>query len=253
MSRLFRRLRIKSLFNKKFSKYLLYAIGEVLILIFGIVIALQVNNWNEKRQRQVLEISILKALKSDLEQDIEQWQYDIYLHKDVLASIDIVTEHLENELPHTDTLNYHFLNSTLVSYFSYHSGGLETLKTTGINILSNEDLGKEIVDLYTYWYDYKMYLTEHLNDSHHYGTHEIFNTRFIEGHYFDDVSTKKEWDGHMIPIDYESLLDDNEYKYFLLTYKNDTTYYLNELLKSEQRVKDLIARIDSEIQKLENS
>ena len=36
MSRLFRRLRIRSLFNKKFSKYLLYAVGEVLILIFGI-------------------------------------------------------------------------------------------------------------------------------------------------------------------------------------------------------------------------
>ena len=201
MTRLFRRLRIRSLFNRKFSKYLLYALGEVLILIFGIVIALQVNNWNEKRQRQVLEISILKALKSDLEQDIHGWQYDIDLHKDVLNSIDIVTEYIENELPQTDTLNYHFLNSTLVSYFSFHSGALETLKSTGINIISNEELRKEIVDLYTYWYDYKTYLTKHLNDSHHYGTHQILNSRFIEGQYFDDVATKKELYGHRSPSD----------------------------------------------------
>ena len=251
MFRLFRRLRQRFLFEKKFSRYLLYATGEVIILILGIVIALQVNNWNEMRQRRILEISILESLKSDLEQDIEEWQNDKGLHKSVLKSIEIVSDHIENDLPHTDTLNFHFLNATLVSYFSFHSGALETLKSTGINIISNEELRKEIVDLYTYWFDYKKYLTSHLNEYHFYSTQQIFNTRFIEGHYFDDPSTTDYWgDGAMIPLDYESLLDDNEYKYFLLTYKNDTSYYLYELLQSERRVKALIAEIEAEIKKL---
>jgi hypothetical protein len=57
----------------------------------------------------------------------------------------------------------------------------------------------------------------------------------------------------MVPLDYESLFNDHEYKFFLMSFRNVTEYYLGELRKSERRVKDLIARIDAEIQKLENS
>ena len=242
MTRLFRRLRIRSLFNKKFNKYLLYAIGEVLILIMGIVIALQVNNWNEDRKRKVLEISILKTLKSDLEQDLIGWARDIELHKSVLVSAPVVLDHLENKLPHNDSLNYHFLKSAKVSYFSFHSGALETLKSAGINIISNEDLRKEIVDLYTYWFEYKTYLTERVTGFYSRGTNNILGTRFVQA--FD-------WGGGIVPLDYESLFNDHEYKFFLMSFRNVTEFYLGELRKSERRVKDLIVQIDAEIERLE--
>ena len=52
------------------QKYALYATGELLLVVFGILIALQVNNWNEERieQRQVRQYAI--ALLSDLKRDI---------------------------------------------------------------------------------------------------------------------------------------------------------------------------------------
>ena len=251
MTRLFRRLRIRSLFNKKFNKYLLYAIGEVLILIIGILIALQVNNWNEERQKRILEISILKAMKSDLERDLEVWKWDIDIHKEVLLSIPVVLDHLDNKLPYNDTLNYHFLKSSLVSTFSFHSGALETLKSTGINIISNETLRNEIVDLYTYWFDYKGQLTKFMVSWHHFGGQGLFKSRFVQAYKFDDETTENDRDGGMAPLDYESLFEDDELKYFLLTYQNVTDFSLGKYLESERRVKALIEEIDAEIEKLE--
>ena len=127
MFRLFRRLRQRLLFNKQFDKYFFYAVGEIFIVFLGILIALQVNNWNERRKKRNLEITILKAIKTDLEQDINEWNIDIGVHNEALTSIPIVIDHLTKELPHTDTLDYHFLTSTVTSAFSYHSGALETL------------------------------------------------------------------------------------------------------------------------------
>jgi hypothetical protein len=253
MTRLFHRLRIRALFNKKFNKYLLYAIGEILILIIGIVIALQVNNSNEERQRRVLEISILKTLKSDLEQDLEQWAADIEMHKSSLQSTPIVLDHLENKLPHSDSLNYHFLNSVKVSYFSFHSGALETLKSTGINIISNENLRKEIVDLYTYWFEFKSYLTDRVNDIYAFGHQNIIYTRFVQAYDYDGYGTDAEDDGTMVPLDYESLFNDDEYKFFLLSFRNVTVFYLKRLEESDRRVKALIEGIDAEIEELEST
>lgn len=49
MFRFFRKTRLKRLFENRFGKYLLYALGEIVLVVFGILIALQVNNWNQKK------------------------------------------------------------------------------------------------------------------------------------------------------------------------------------------------------------
>ncbi|MFH4967283.1 DUF6090 family protein [Gaetbulibacter sp. M240] len=50
----------------KFSKYLLYAIGEIVLVVIGILIALQINNWNEDRKNSIEEIGILESLNKNL-------------------------------------------------------------------------------------------------------------------------------------------------------------------------------------------
>lgn len=49
----------------KYSKYLLYAIGEIVLVVIGILIALQVNNWNEQRKLKLKETSLLKSLEKE--------------------------------------------------------------------------------------------------------------------------------------------------------------------------------------------
>jgi len=53
--------------ENKFSKYLIYAIGEIILVVIGILIALQINNWNENRKQVIAEQEILISLQKELE------------------------------------------------------------------------------------------------------------------------------------------------------------------------------------------
>lgn len=70
MFRFFRRVRSETLQKRESSQYLKYAIGELVLVVLGILIALQINNWNEDRieQRQITEYA--HALIKDLERDL---------------------------------------------------------------------------------------------------------------------------------------------------------------------------------------
>ncbi|WP_432277879.1 DUF6090 family protein [Microcosmobacter mediterraneus] len=65
----FRRLRQKLLSENKFSKYLMYAIGEIILVVIGILIALQVNNWNEKRKAKAKFTNTIEQVYNALDSD----------------------------------------------------------------------------------------------------------------------------------------------------------------------------------------
>lgn len=65
--KLFRKIRGKLLTENKFSKYLLYAIGEIILVVIGILIALQINNWNENRRNDEIEKNYLGSLQEEFE------------------------------------------------------------------------------------------------------------------------------------------------------------------------------------------
>lgn len=69
MIRFFRLIRQQLLTENKFSKYLLYAIGEIVLVVIGILIALQINNWNENQKKEKLKISYRNSLINDLALD----------------------------------------------------------------------------------------------------------------------------------------------------------------------------------------
>tara|TARA_R110002126_G_scaffold35949_1_gene109886 strand:+ start:2382 stop:3143 length:762 start_codon:yes stop_codon:yes gene_type:complete len=66
MKKNFRKIRQKMLTNNKFSKYLIYAIGEIVLVVIGILIAFQVNSWNENRKENIEERAILESLDENL-------------------------------------------------------------------------------------------------------------------------------------------------------------------------------------------
>ena len=73
MIKFFRKIRQKLLAENKFSKYLIYAIGEIVLVVIGILIALQINNWNEAKKFKVEVFDQLVILSKDLEYDISQY------------------------------------------------------------------------------------------------------------------------------------------------------------------------------------
>ncbi|SDB31721.1 hypothetical protein SAMN03097699_0671 [Flavobacteriaceae bacterium MAR_2010_188] len=91
MIKFFRKIRKRLLTESKFSKYLLYAIGEILLVVIGILIALSINNWNEQRKDILQEQKILLQLKSDFNKNLEQLDVKISMRSDILqASIKLL-------------------------------------------------------------------------------------------------------------------------------------------------------------------
>ncbi|WP_090295316.1 DUF6090 family protein [Flagellimonas zhangzhouensis] len=65
MIRFFRNIRKQLFTENKFSKYLLYALGEIILVVVGILIALQLNNWSQENKDRQREQLILKQLNSE--------------------------------------------------------------------------------------------------------------------------------------------------------------------------------------------
>ncbi len=70
MIKFFRRIRQQLLSENKFSKYLLYAIGEIILVVIGILIALQINNWNAQQKEKEALMKTLSIIKNNIEDDI---------------------------------------------------------------------------------------------------------------------------------------------------------------------------------------
>src|SRR6056297_2135301 len=69
MLKFFRKIRQNLLSENKLTKYLLYAIGEIALVMLGILLALQVNNWNENRKSKKTETYVLNEILSNLNED----------------------------------------------------------------------------------------------------------------------------------------------------------------------------------------
>ncbi len=77
----FRQIRQKLLTENRVSKYLLYAIGEILLVVIGILIALQVDNWNEERKKQREISQLLLDIEKDLLQNYGLAEYALAFYK----------------------------------------------------------------------------------------------------------------------------------------------------------------------------
>ena len=77
MIKFFRKIRQNLLMDNKTSKYIKYAIGEILLVVIGILIALSINNWNENKKLTNKEVKILKEIKSELEGSLRDLTSDI--------------------------------------------------------------------------------------------------------------------------------------------------------------------------------
>lgn len=96
MIKFFRKIRQTLLSENKFSKYLIYAIGEIVLVVIGILIALSINNWNENRKNRILEQEILKDLKEEYVLNLSQLQQKIDMRNSIIQNSNDVLRYIDN-------------------------------------------------------------------------------------------------------------------------------------------------------------
>ena len=75
MIKFFRQIRYNLMNQNKTTKYFKYAIGEIILVVIGILIALQINTWNNERISNRIVKQSLNRMKTDINKDIEDFEY----------------------------------------------------------------------------------------------------------------------------------------------------------------------------------
>ena len=96
MIHFFRRIRQGLLSQNRFSKYMLYAIGEIALVMIGILLALQVNTWNENRKDNLQEQQILIQLKEEYTVNMLQLEQKIAHREKIIAAANKVLQYIDD-------------------------------------------------------------------------------------------------------------------------------------------------------------
>ena len=148
MIKFFRKIRQRLLTDNKFSKYLLYAVGEILLVVIGILIALSINNSNEDRKQNAQIAKYAKSLVKDLEKDIAMMDTINNAAKKISIRIDSLANHVRNsKIEDISNLNVICLSwKRLYRPYSWNRATLEEIKNSGsLRLINNEDILKRIV------------------------------------------------------------------------------------------------------------
>ena len=148
MIRFFRTLRQSLLAENRVSRYLLYAVGEIVLVIIGILIALQVNTWREDQKSKSYERSILKEISNSLLEGIPESQAISNRARSTREGALRMARHLEGFPLPEDSLYLLIDRLRLRRIYQYNSGPYESLKSAGIERISNDSLRLELIALY---------------------------------------------------------------------------------------------------------
>jgi len=139
MIKFFRKIRQKMLTENKFSKYLLYAIGEIVLVVIGILIALQLNNLNENKKNDVFEKEILSQVQENLKSDkLVLKQIELNFMKAIASSKKILNA--EESQKTEDSIKIWLGDIIQFDRFQPLPNAYEVLKSNGLDRISNKQL-----------------------------------------------------------------------------------------------------------------
>ncbi len=139
--------------ENKFTKYLLYAIGEIILVVIGILIALQINNWNEERKEYNQISNYAKSLAQDLGEDIAMIKIIENTANQISYRIDSLSNYTRNKkIEEISNLNVICLTWVQIYRpYSWNKATLEELKNSGsLRLIKNKKLSKKIVEYDAY-------------------------------------------------------------------------------------------------------
>lgn len=242
MIKFFRHIRQQLLTDSKFSKYMLYATGEIILVVIGILIALSINNWNEQRKAIKIGVQYLKGIQNDLKNDIVLADSILNLQKPtfaIISSIDSVFH--KNDIYETTKYGSLFYepDTLLVRHIFYRNLSFRSINSTYQSLISdgqsdiikNRELFQEIQRIY--------------NESHE----RIASTYKV----IKDIELKIGWTYPMEKLNwnYSDLKDSKGEKIFadLCLFTEQKFWYAQNLFDLKIKNQEVIDLIDQELKK----
>ena len=132
------------------SKYLKYALGEIILVVIGILIALSINNWNENRNAEKYELLLLQEIDTAIQSDVSLIDAQFIrrtLRKD--SAVQALKELVISNRPVNDEVLIKLIQQTGSGFAQrYNSGPYEAIKSNGLDKIKNDSLRALLVNSY---------------------------------------------------------------------------------------------------------
>ncbi len=141
MIKFFRKIRFDLMKKNKTGKYLKYAIGEIVLVVIGILIALQINNWNENRKSEITKHVLLQELKQEFQENlklIEEHDIETTKSNDYLIKVLNYSAGKEKRMT-SDSLSYYCSKMFYIKNLAITKSSLDGIIASGnISLFDNE-------------------------------------------------------------------------------------------------------------------
>lgn len=259
MIKFFRHIRQNMIKENRFSKYLLYAVGEILLVVIGILIALQINNWNELRKERMQETKFLSGLKADLQVDLESLDEMKTLRttKVVCSNMLLHPQQMvtRQQLRRVDSLIWSVLG--WVRFVPRTNTFDELINSGNLNIISNDSIKSMLLNLKEDHQTDEIY-TEHMRrefDNYLYDRHSALREggRFIDAERTfaaDSLVRREVSDEELVVLAKETalFLNDKQVRNGLRLASSNNHGLLGLYKRMEIKMHRLIAMIDDELE-----
>lgn len=167
----FRKIRLRLAENNQFFKYSRYAIGEIVLVVIGILIALAINNWNEERKNNSIRKSYLENLKVDLKKDLENLEELNAINTYNENEGSYLAKFLDNNLVEVDTIR--LIKSI---FFCGHIPNFTKISATYNDLINSNNI-----------YLFNDVVLKRLLDDYYIGDKwgELFNDRILKTAWYD--------------------------------------------------------------------
>ena len=260
MIKLFKNIRKKLAAENKVPAYLRYAIGEIILVVIGILIALQINNWNEQRKAKIIEAIFFEDVLQDLKKDQDRLEYYELFHTKRAEYLDTLLTYLRN--PQKTMGIDKFQQYVEPLYYSVsatcYSTSFESAKATGIfNDIEAKGL---IKDLSQYYSDFAQIennftsITRYIEDKFEpimYNFPEgkmnketgnlVINEENVQAFYGKIAAIE---DNRNITIDYEIILRTPRMENYLIGDMGRTFNAIGKIKSRQKKLKELMQKIE---------
>ena len=238
MLNFFRKIRRNLSDEGNLKKYLLYSIGEVFLVVIGILIALQINNRNEWRKDREREVAVLEDIAENLEFNIQVLENELARIETLNRSGDMVFEALRSKQNNEDLTPRDWQRSLYSGgNLSLSLSGYESLKNSGFDLLLNRSVKKEVVSLYETIFtgvDRSKGIIDNFIPS---------NDKFVLEHFVMNTDEQGRLVGGIIPRNFDHIVNDHYFFGLIeITRRHRLMFFAryDSALKEIQRVHQLI-------------
>lgn len=239
--------KLKSFAGGSLKNYILLALGELILVVLGILIALQVNNWNLDSMKKEQETKILTEINEAFISDTVTLDFFAKRMEFNTRTVNSLVDALSNDQPYHDSLDKYFAMVVTPFMWSESSSAYKTLLSKGIDIVSNDEIRNDIVSIHSGLYNNLDYLDDGVYLKYAY-IHEYCIKHFnqVESEAIDEKGNYTA--GNMKPNDYEALKKDPEYLAILRTVISQQKVFLKIIEYTQQQIRDTIDKISKELE-----